>query len=130
MITLLDVAALCARMRAVNLDLFERVGSWVTDTPPGAEQRRWATACHLHAWHADLWAQRAPAIRPFDLATAVAAQRGAFGDPTDRAGWYVDVLATVTAELAEAAARLDADLDPSTARTIALVQADLVRMSG
>jgi hypothetical protein len=124
-ITLVDVAALCARMRAVELDLFEQLGRWVTATPPGVEQRRWATLCHRHAWHADLWAGRAPAIRAFDLDAAVAAQRGTLGEPGDRAAWYGEVLAVLRSELAEAAARIDAELDPSTARTVALVAADL-----
>jgi len=126
--TLLDVAALCARMRAASLDLFEQVGSWVTNTPAGAEQQRWATACHRHAWHADLWAQRAPAIRSFDLAAAVAAERGSLGAPStpaDRADWYRDVLSELATALDAAAAHVDPDLDPSTARTIALVRADL-----
>lgn len=125
MIALLDVAALCARMRAIELDLFEQLGRWVTETPPGTQQRRWATLCHRHAWHAELWARRAPAIRPFDLDAAVAAQRGALAEPGDRAAWYADVVATLRAELADAAARIDAELDPSTARTVALIGADL-----
>lgn len=126
---MLDVAALCARMRAVNLDLFELLGAWVTDTPAGAAQRRWATACHRHAWHADLWAQRAPTIRPFDLAAAVAGHRGALADPSDRANWYTGRLTAIDAELAELAERVDSELDPSTARTIELVRADLAKMS-
>lgn len=125
MITLLDVAEMCARMRAANLDLFEQLGAWVTDTPPGDEQRRWATLCHRHAWHADLWAQRAPAIRPFDLDAAVAAHRGAFGQPSDRSAWYADVVAALRAQLDAAADHVDPTLDPSTTRTITLVRADL-----
>lgn len=126
MIALLDVAALCARMRAVELDLFERLGGWVTDTPPGADQRRWAMLCHRHAWHADLWARRAPAIRAFDLEAAVAAERGHLPEPAaDRAAWYAEIVAGLTTELDAAADRVDAELDPSTARTIALVRADL-----
>ncbi len=129
MIALLDVAELCARMRALNLDLFERLGSWVATTPPGTEQRHWATACHRHAWHADLWAARAPAIRPFDLEAAVARHRSALGDAADRNGWYHEVLATLDAELADAAERVHPELDPSTIRTIALVRADLADLA-
>lgn len=123
MLTLLDVADLCARMRAVNLDLFETVGGWITDTPPGAEQQRWATVCHRHAWHADLWAERAPKIRPFDLDSAVAARRGRAVAGDDRAAWYDALIAELSGELDEV--DVDPVLDPATARTIALVRADL-----
>lgn len=130
MLSLLDVAALCARMRAAELDLFEQLGSWVTDTPPGAEQRRWAAACHRHAWHAQLWAERAPAIRPFDLAVAVAESRGSMQPPSgDRAGWYATTLAELSVELDTAAQRIDPELDPSTVRTITLVRTDLAMMA-
>jgi hypothetical protein len=132
MITLLDVGARCARMRAANLDLFELLGAWVLDTPAGAPQQRWATACHRHAWHAELWAQRAPTIRSFDLDAAVAAARGALGTPSSpevRAEWYASVLATLIAELDEHATQVDALLDPSTARTAALVRGDLAELA-
>lgn len=133
MITLLDVGALCARMRATSLDLFEQLGAWVLDTPAGAAQQQWATACHRHAWHAELWAQRAPAIRPFDLDAAVADARGSVGTPSTpdtRAEWYGGVLAALIAELDELTARVDPVLDPSTARTVALVRTDVANMAG
>jgi hypothetical protein len=127
-VKLLAVAEVCARMRAANLDLFEQLGEWVLDTAPGAEQRRWATSCHRHAWHAALWAERAPAIRPFDLAAATSAVRGRVGAPLDaaeRAAWYATAVARLVAELDGLAAQIDPELDPSTARTIALVRGDL-----
>lgn len=132
MITLLDVGALCARMRAASIDLFEQLGAWVLDTPAGATQQRWATACHRHAWHAGLWAQRAPTIRPFDLDAAVADARGSVGRPSapdTRSEWYVDVLAALTTELDELTERVDPLLDPSTARTVALVGGDLAELA-
>jgi hypothetical protein len=130
MITLLEVAAGCARMRAASLDLFEQLGAWVLDTPASAEQQRWATACHRHGWHAELWAQRAPAIRPFDLDAAVGRARGALGVPSGtRAEWYGGVLAGLIAELDELGEQGDALLDPSTARTVALVRCDLVDLA-
>lgn len=117
-------------MRAAELDLFEQLGQWVTDTPPGAAQRRWAVNCHRHAWHAELWAQRAPAIRPFDLASAVAAARRPMRPAGDLVEWYAGMLAELTAELDAAAGVVDAELDPSTARTITLVRGDLAMMAG
>jgi hypothetical protein len=126
--TLLEVGALCARMRAASLDLFEQLGAWVLDTPAGAQQQRWATACHRHAWHAELWARRAPTIRPFDIAAAVDGARGALGTPLapdTRVEWYDGIVAVLVAELDQHSESVDALLDPSTARTVALVRADL-----
>lgn len=123
---LLDVADTCARMRAASLDLFEQLGGWVFDTPPGPEQQRWAMWCHRHAWHAGLWAERAPALREFDLESSVASRRGWIGTPAaaaSRAAWYASVRAELHAELAELA--VDELLDPSTTRTVNLVLADL-----
>lgn len=128
MITLLELAAVCARQRAAALDLFEQLGAWITDTPPGAEQRRWATWCHRHATHAELWAARAPALREFSIDTATDEQRGWIGAPTtphSRAAWYASVVAELSAELDDLAAAVDPELDPSTARTLSLVRADL-----
>lgn len=130
--TLLDVAAACARQRAAGLDLFEQLGAWVLDSPPGPDQRRWATAGHRHAWHADLWARRAPAIRPFDLDTAVAADRGRLGapaTPAERPTWYAATLGHLISEVEQLAAGVDPQLDPSTARTCDLVLADLRRLA-
>jgi len=130
-IALLEVAGLCARQRAASLDLFEQLGAWVTDTVPGAEQRHWATWCHRHAWHADLWAARAPALRDWSLEPATVAARGRIGAPADSAArgeWHHRVVAGLVTELDGLAAVVDAELDPSTARTIALVRADLARL--
>jgi len=127
-VNLLDVGAACARMRAAALDLFEQLGAWVFDTPAGLDQQRWAMASHRHAWHADLWAERAPALREFAIEAATAGARGWIGTPAgpgSRAAWYASVCAELLAELDELAARVDPLLDPSTARTIALVRADL-----
>lgn len=129
-VSLVEVAELCARQRAAALDLFEQLGSWVTDTAPGPDQRRFAAWCHRHAWHAELWAARAPVLREWALGPATDAARGRIGSPAgaataDRVAWHHAVVAGLRAELAELAERVDAELDPSTARTAALVRADL-----
>lgn len=124
---IVELGAVCARMRARSLDLFELVGGWVTTTPPGDDQRLFAEACHRHAWHADLWAARAPKIPPVDLEAATAAARGQLPDvdPRRRADAYTTILDDLASELDELATSVDADLDPCTARTVTLVARDL-----
>jgi hypothetical protein len=55
--------------RWVDLRLFEVVGGWVPDVPEPAVKRWLAGAARHHAWRADQWADRFPAVRSFDLAT-------------------------------------------------------------
>ena len=66
MMSIIELGDVCARQRAVSLDLFEQLGALVTAdaTPAGDEQQLFAKACHQHAWHAELWLQRAPTIPP------------------------------------------------------------------
>lgn len=127
---IIELGAVCARQRAINLDLFERLGGLVTasDTAPGADQQLSATACHRHAWHAELWANRAPNIAPVHAEGAfdrsVEAHRGTHEFVTD-VGTYraaTDALRTGLTDLLE---RVDPLLDPSTTRVIQLVIADL-----
>ena len=126
-LTILDVGALCARQQAVDLDLFELLGSWVTATAPGSEQRRWARLAHQHAWHAELWAERAPTIPAVDHAAAVDAHRGALTEPRplDRERWYSETMHALSIELDAASDALDPELDPSTQRVIDLVLNDV-----
>jgi hypothetical protein len=49
--------------------------------------------------------------------------------PDTRAEWYAGVLAALTSELDELAERIDPLLDPSTARTVALVRGDLAELA-
>jgi hypothetical protein len=115
------VVELCTRMHATSRGLFEIVGRWVASTDDPELQRTFAIASHRHAWHAELWADRLPSIPsdtepprfPIDLA----------GD--DHAAAYRAALVELIAQLGEVDDRIDAELDPSTARTIALVTSDL-----
>jgi hypothetical protein len=127
MIELIDV---CARMRAHSLDLFELVGGWVTTTGDPVVQRLLATACHQHAWHADLWAQRCPTVPVGDLEPATASDRHPAQQISDseRVSTYRARLEQLVGDMDRLATRFDPDLDPSTARTIDLVRSDLTRI--
>ncbi|HUF96627.1 MAG TPA: hypothetical protein VMM60_00775 [Ilumatobacter sp.] len=127
---IIELGAVCARQRAINLDLFERLGNLVTAsaTTAGADQQLLAAACHRHAWHAELWAGRAPSIPPVHADGAfdrsVDAHRGNLEFVTDVATYH-STAAALRAELTDLLERVDPLLDPSTARTIQLVLADL-----
>ncbi len=125
---IVDVAAVCGHERARALALFERLGGWVTSTTDPALQRLFATAAHQHAWHAELWTERAPTIPVPDHTDSVAAIVEADGDD-DRWAAYVTALGLLRVELAALRARVDAELDPSTTRVIDLVGADADRLA-
>ena len=120
-IGIVELVEVCASMSARNRWLFERLGAWVADEPDPTRQRWFAVATHRHAWHAELWDDRRPAI-PVD---APHTDRPAHGEPDDRAGWYRAELATMRSDVAELARRVDPVLDPSTQRVIDLVLADV-----
>ena len=126
---IVELGSISADMRARNIDLFEQLGHWVVDTPDPSLQRLFAEASHLHAWHAELWAQRAPVIPPVELDNSVAAPPAALVDPADRATVYGAALDRLLTELARAAGTGSMQLlDPSTVRTIGLVTADLAAL--
>jgi hypothetical protein len=121
---IIELGDVCARMRAQSLDLFRELGTWVRVADP--EHQRWyATACHRHAWHADLWAQRSPTIPPVDLDAAVT---GALRTRLPDATAYRSLLAVLLADLDELTLRVDADLDPATHRVLTLVRRDLAEL--
>ena len=125
---IVELAAVCARMRSHNLEWFARLAEWVTDTDDPALQRLFAEASHRHAWHAQLWAARTPHI-PAGRASAVAPHTlsGQVSTP-DRALGYRAALDELRAETEAIATRADTELDPSTHRTAALVTADLAAL--
>jgi hypothetical protein len=115
-------------MRARHLELFEILGGWVTDTDDSELQRLFGEGSHLHAWHAELWAQRAPIIPPAELDSSAYAPPVADVAVTDRAAIYRLALDRLLADHEQLTERLDPLLDPSTARTISLVGADLTNI--
>jgi hypothetical protein len=121
---IVELVEVCAAEHARSMSLFERVGGWVATTDDAALQRLFATAAHRHAWHAELWAGRAPAIPVAAVAADVAAIADATGD-VDRWTAYVTALGSLDADLAALAHRVDPDLDPGTARVVSLVASDV-----
>ena len=131
---IVELGDVCARLRAVNLDLFAALGAWVTDTTEPATQRLFAEACHRHAWHAELWADRSPTIPPVDGDALVASHRSSRPDPTtpttDRADTYLAALDTIASEVALVGERIDPRLDPGTRRVVDLVATDIADLTG
>jgi hypothetical protein len=84
-----------------------------------------ASAAHRHAWHAQLWEQRAPTIpvEPDTEPSVGALDREV--DPSERRDVYRAALESEITRVATVAAGVDRELDPSTARVIDLVSADL-----
>lgn len=123
-ITLVELIDICATMSAINTALFVRLGHWVRNGCADEElhpsdRRRLAQACHRHGWHADLWAERMPAV---DEHPAVA--QPPWEAPT-LPSQYPAVLGTLLGELRHLTERVDRHLDPATLRVITLVEADL-----
>jgi hypothetical protein len=125
---IIELGAVCAAMQARNLAVFEQLGGWVADTTEPALQQVFAEACHRHAWHAELWAQRAPVIAPLGLGRGDIAATEPIADivvTADRAAAYTTAIGRLVTDTTALRARIDARLDPSTARTIDLVLSDL-----
>jgi hypothetical protein len=124
---IVELGDVCALMRARNLELFGQLGSWVATTPDGGLQRLFAEACHRHAWHAELWQRRAPAIKVGEHpATPAPPAPDADGDDgAERRDHYRQAIIAMRDDLDELRSRVDATLDPSSRRTIDLVTDDL-----
>jgi hypothetical protein len=130
---IVELVATCAEMHAVNQQLFERLGGWVAVTEDPGSQQLFAVACHRHAWHAQLWAARSPAIAVEREQRRSPAAAGGVGDareaggaePIDRLAWYRDQLDALHAAVRRVAAGVEPLLDPATARVADQVTADL-----
>ena len=123
MIAITDLIEVCDEQYARHLGWFELLGQRVRAEPDPALQRLFATAAQRHAWHAELWASRRPAI-PHDMVhTLPPPVAPAIEDDLPAA--YREHLVAERAKLARLRADVDRDLDPSTVRVIDLVDADL-----
>lgn len=120
-LSIVELRLECVTMRRWNEQLFELLGAWVATTREPRRQQWFALACHRHAWHDELWSQRTPTIPSDDRHEAATPH----ADPTDRAAWYTDELGRMRRSLEQLARRVDDRLDPSTARAISLVVADI-----
>lgn len=123
MTTIVELVDVCDERCATNLGWFVVLGERVAEEADPALQRVWAVAAHRHAWHAELWAQRRPAI-PHDAVRALP-------EPTvpevgdDLVSSYRRFLERERSVLGELRAATDPELDPSTHRVVDLVDADL-----
>ena len=129
----LELSRVCASMRERSLELFTQLGRWVPSASPGELQRLFAESCHRHAWHAELWEARAPAIAEKQpVSTPSSGPEPLDGDDNDdtRRERYRADLSALEHDLRLLHARIDPVLDPSTARTIDLVGRDVVEISG
>ena len=127
-IGIVELGEVCVTMRARSVDLFTLLGGWVATTRPGELQRLFAEACHRHAWHAELWEARTPAIHTPHSAAMPSADRATDGDEMRRDRYRAD-LSALEEQLRGLRARIDPALDPSTARTIDLVGRDVVEIA-
>jgi hypothetical protein len=126
---IVELGDVCAAMRAHSLELFAQLGAWVTTTAPGELQRLFAEACHRHAWHAELWELRTPAIPRERAPSAPPPERSEVEGDEIRRERYRAELSTLEDELRGLRTRIDPALDPSTARTIDLVGRDVVEIA-
>ena len=127
MIGIADLVALCDTQTATHLGWFVALGRHVVGEPDPAVQRALATAAHRHAWHAELWAGRRPAI-PHD-AVHVLPPPTAVEDGGDLVDAYRTHLATQRRLLADLRDRVARELDPATQRVLELVDADLADLA-
>ena len=126
---IVELGDVCAAMRAHSLDLFGELGAWVSTTSPGELQRLFAEACHRHAWHAELWEARTPAIPDARAGSTTPRDRPQVDGDDSRRDRYRAELSTLEDELRALHTRIDPALDPSTARTIDLVGRDVVEIA-
>ena len=114
-----------------EMKLFEALGGWVATVPELDVKMRLGTHCYKHAWHAELWAARTPTIPPIADPPDVPDDDLQLADATPvadaaRRRDYEGSLTGLADELAALRRRVDAALDPSTARTLDLIEFDLI----
>lgn len=121
--TIDELIGVCEERAAADLGWFVVLGERVRNEPDPRLQQLFATAAHRHAWHAELWAGRRPAI-PHD-ASPTPPRPAPPEVGGDVVAAYREHLVAQRAFLAELRTETDPDLDPSTHRVLDLVDADL-----
>lgn len=123
MIAIVELVGLCDELAATDLGWFTVLGERVPSEPDPVRQRLFAEAAHRHAWHAELWTRRRPAIPHDAVHLAPEPKVPSVGD--DLLAAYRDHLSERRSFLAQLLERAEPDLDPATVRTVTLVDADL-----
>jgi hypothetical protein len=132
--TLTDLSRRVRRWIAVEELLFETMGRWARDVADPAAQRLFGTWCHRHAWHAELWRDRLPAVgdtdgKDIDVERWIAPVRTALADVSTSAEATAvmrdSVLSALEAAVSEHRDAIDPLLDGPTARVLDLVATDL-----
>ncbi len=131
--TIDDLTRRVHRWIALEGLLFETLGRWARELAEPAVKRTMATWCHRHAWHADLWRNRLPAIPHHQVAhdggTWLAPLRSAMGNVATTADALAVLSGPVLQALQDASAQhrdaIDRRLDGPTARVLDLVDTDL-----
>ena len=122
-----EISRVCAAMRALNHDLFAELGRWAV--ADDCDRRvLYATACHRHAWHAELWARRMPRLHAEGSHLDGDERVQRLPDAPD-ADAYRALLLRLADDLDDLAARVDPVLDPSTTRVIRLVRRDVAELT-
>jgi hypothetical protein len=129
-----DLGRRARRWIAVEELLFETLGRWARQgSAPGA-RRVFGTWCHRHAWHAELWRSRLPAVEVAGgedddvdgwIAPLRAALEGVESVAAATAALRDSVLPALDDALVEHRAAIDPLLDGPTARVLDLVGTDL-----
>jgi hypothetical protein len=135
-----ELADFVARHHALALVLAEAAGTLLADTADPAAKPMWAAAASRHAWHAELWANRYPAVPGLDLDHATTTARDGLRPVVDelnaegvsadeRAARHHAAVDRLRDELAHARTALDDRLDAPTARLFDLILADLTPLT-
>lgn len=131
-----SLAVRAGRSAWVERRLFELLGAWVTTTADPAAKRLFASHCHQHAWHADLWCDRIPVLRHIEADSVVVAPSDAVAallddiasleeSPGRVSAVYGVVLPALVEAYGEWLDDTDAAVDAPTARVLTLVLNDL-----
>lgn len=131
--TIGDLARRVRRWIAIEELLFETLGRWARILREPAVKRTLATWCHRHAWHAELWRARMPAVEGLEDDDDVDAwlkplriALGGVDQTSDALTVLADpVLKALEAAHAEHCSAINPSLDGPTARVLALIGADL-----
>ena len=134
-----QLAQWARRWIAVEELLFETLGRWARELPDPSVKRLFGTWCHRHAWHAELWRDRLPAVDWLadtgdDVDAWIEPLRTALADVRTSeeaiAALRESVLPALEAAVSEHRDAIDPLLDGPTARVLDLVGADLTTEVG